>query len=53
MNKKFHIKKGERYWQKGDTGYTYNRAMAKEFTEEKATEIINRPNSDKTMHLIE
>jgi hypothetical protein len=46
------IKKGNRYWKKGDHGYSFNISDAKLFTKEEAAEIINRPFSDKTMHEI-
>ncbi|PIB28890.1 hypothetical protein BFP77_08210 [Maribacter sp. 4U21] len=39
------------YWYLDDRGYTKEIKYAKRFTEAEATEIVNRPNSDKTMHL--
>ena len=48
--KTFVIKKGARYWKYNDLGYTTDIKEAKLFTEEEASEIISRPNSDKTMH---
>lgn len=44
-------KKNFGYWFLNDRGYTMEIKYAKRFTETEATEIVNRPNSDKTMHL--
>tara|TARA_R110002051_G_scaffold297564_2_gene363947 strand:+ start:14646 stop:14846 length:201 start_codon:yes stop_codon:yes gene_type:complete len=44
-------KKNFGYWFLSDRGYTLDLNFANRFTEAAATEIINRPNTDKTMHL--
>lgn len=44
-------KKNFGYWFLSDRSYTKDLQFAKRFNKEAATEIINRPNTDKTMHL--
>lgn len=46
------IKKGGKrlYWRWDDWGYTDDLTQAKRFSEEEAQEIVNKPNTDKSMH---
>lgn len=46
-------KKNFGYWFFNDRGYTKDLTQAKRFTEAEAKEIVDRPNSDKTMHLFQ
>lgn len=56
MEKLYIIRRGtsepKQWWKEGDQGYTTNAAAAKRFTHLEALEIIQRVNSDKTMHLL-
>lgn len=53
IQKKGYVGNSLLWWRKGSRGYTTNVDDAQEYTYTEAKEIIERPNSDKEMHLKE